>query len=98
MMGGRFFGPLTTHHAPLNPITTLLRVNDLTFSDPCIVFALRREAQALLREFPPHQRFPGAPCAARFCGPAWLTILVLEIGMGAEAVDQAAAWLLNQPK
>ncbi len=72
-------------------------VSDLKFDDPCVVFALRREARAFLREFRPHQRFAGAPCRARFCGPAWLTVLVLETGPGADATQTALDWLLNEP-
>ena len=44
--------------------------------------ALRRESHAFRQEFRPHQRFLGAPCRAWFCGPAWLTVLVLETGIG----------------
>jgi adenosylhomocysteine nucleosidase len=72
-------------------------VTELTFDDPCILFALRRESRAFRREFRPHQRFPGAPCAAWFCGPAWLTVLVLETGIGAEPTQAALEWLLAQP-
>jgi adenosylhomocysteine nucleosidase len=72
-------------------------LTELTFSDPCIIFALRRESRAFLREFRPHQRFPGAPCRARFCGPAWLTVLVLESGIGQAATERALDWLLRQP-
>lgn len=70
---------------------------DLTFDDPCVVFALRREAAPFYREFRPHQRFAGAPCRARFCGPAWLTVLVLETGVGAAAAETAVQWLLSKP-
>jgi adenosylhomocysteine nucleosidase len=73
-------------------------VDDLSFTDPCVVFALRREAAGFLREFRPQQHFPGAPCRARFCGPEWLTVLVLETGVGHQATESAAAWLLSQPK
>jgi adenosylhomocysteine nucleosidase len=72
-------------------------VDQLTFSDPCVLFALRRESQPFLREFRPHQRFPGAPCRARFCGPAWLTVLVLETGVGTAATERALDWLLGNP-
>jgi adenosylhomocysteine nucleosidase len=69
----------------------------LTFSDPCVLFALRREAMFFRREFRPHQRFAGAPCRARFCGPSWLTVLVLETGMGPAAAERALAWALGSP-
>jgi adenosylhomocysteine nucleosidase len=58
---------------------------------------LRREAAPFLRLFPVQQRFPGAPCRARFCGPSWLTVLVLETGPGAEAARRALDWLLAAP-
>jgi adenosylhomocysteine nucleosidase len=72
-------------------------VSDLSFDDPCVVFALRREAAPFLREFRTQQRFPGSPCWARFCGPAWLTVLVLEAGIGAAATERALAWALQGP-
>jgi adenosylhomocysteine nucleosidase len=72
-------------------------VAELLFDDPCIVFALRREARAFSREFPPHQQFPGAPCRAWFQGPSWLTVLVLETGIGARRTEQALTWLLGKP-
>jgi adenosylhomocysteine nucleosidase len=50
------------------------------------------------REFRPHQRFPGAPCRARFCGPAWLSVLLLETGPGAARAEQAVQWLLAEPR
>ena len=43
---------------------------EVVFDDPCVVFALGREAKAFRREFRAQQRFAGAPCWARFCGPA----------------------------
>jgi adenosylhomocysteine nucleosidase len=72
-------------------------MSDLAFDDPCIVFALRREAAPFYRAFRPHQRFAGAPCRARFCGPAWLTVLVLETDVGAAAAESAVQWLLSKP-
>jgi adenosylhomocysteine nucleosidase len=72
-------------------------VTDLAFAGPCVVFALRREAAPFLRTFPPQQRFPGAPCRARFCGPSWLTVLVLETGLGPAAVEAALTWALGSP-
>jgi hypothetical protein len=76
-------------------------MNDLSFDDPCVVFALRREAAPFLREFRPQQRFPDSPCWARFCGPpelSALSVLVLETGLGAAAAEAAAEWLLKRPK
>jgi adenosylhomocysteine nucleosidase len=72
-------------------------LSDLVFSDPCILFALRREAMSFRREFRPHQRFAGAPCRAHFCGPSWLTVLVLETGMGPAAMERALGWVLGSP-
>ncbi len=72
-------------------------VDELTFDDPCVLFALRREAGPFRRTFRPQQRFPGAPCPARFCGPAWLSVLVLETGMGRTRTERALDWLLGRP-
>jgi adenosylhomocysteine nucleosidase len=73
-------------------------VTELAFDDPCVVFALSRESAAFRREFRPHQRFPGSPCRARFCGPPWLTVLVLETGVGSAPTDKALEWMFEQPK
>jgi adenosylhomocysteine nucleosidase len=73
-------------------------MNDIAITDPCILFALEREAHAFLQEFRPQQRFPGAPCWARFCGPEWLTVLVLETGVGTEKTRKALEWVLSRPK
>ena len=72
-------------------------MTDLTFDDPCILFALRRECRFFLREFRPQQRFWGAPCWARFCGPAWLSVLTLQTGMGQARTEAALDWILGQP-
>jgi adenosylhomocysteine nucleosidase len=72
-------------------------VTDLVFDDPCILFALRREAQPFLREFRPQQRFSGAPCWARFCGPPWLCVLTLQMGIGQERAESALTWILGRP-
>src|SRR5262245_5177728 len=73
-------------------------MTDLDFDDPCLLFALSRESRTFRREFPPTQRFPGAPCWARFCGPAWLSVLVLETGVGAARTERALKWLFDTPK
>jgi nucleoside phosphorylase len=70
-------------------------VTELTISDPCVVFALARESAFFCRQFRPQQRFPGAPCRARFCGPPWLSVLVLETGVGPDRAATAADWLLS---
>jgi adenosylhomocysteine nucleosidase len=72
-------------------------MSELAFDDPCIVFALRREAEPFLREFHPNQRFAGAPCWARFCGPAWLTVLSVQAGVGPRHAERALDWLLGRP-
>lgn len=72
---------------------------ELLFDDPCVVFALRREARPFRSgEFRPQQRFTGAPCWARFCGPPWLSLLVMETGVGSTRTERAAEWLLGRPK
>src|SRR5438034_1222368 len=40
---------------------------------------------------------PGAPCWARFWGPAWLSVLVLETGVGRARTERALDWLLGRP-
>ncbi len=72
-------------------------MTELAFEDPCVLFAMARESGPFRREFRPHQGFPGAPCRARFCGPAWLSVLVLETGMGTAATQQGLDWLLGRP-
>jgi len=66
--------------------------------DPCILFALRREAGPFLREFKPRQRIPTAPCWAWHCGPAAHSVLVLQAGVGARRMEQALTWFLDQPE
>src|SRR5262249_52014833 len=73
-------------------------MTDIDFDDPCHLFALGRESAAFRREFRPTQRFPGAPCWARFCGPPWLSVLVLETGVGAARAERALNWLFNMPQ
>jgi adenosylhomocysteine nucleosidase len=72
-------------------------LNDISITDPCILFPLGREARPFLQEFRPQQRFPGAPCRARFSGPEWLTVLVLETGVGLDRTRQALEWALSKP-
>jgi nucleoside phosphorylase len=72
-------------------------MNEIAITDPCVLFALQREAGAFLQEFRPQQRFPGAPCRARFCGPEWLTVLVVETGIGKDRTEEALRWLLSEP-
>jgi adenosylhomocysteine nucleosidase len=70
----------------------------LRIDDPCILFALDRERGPFCREFRPNQAFAGAPCWARFCGPAWLSVLVVVTGVGPANVSRALDWLLATPK
>lgn len=72
-------------------------MTDILFDDPCLLFALGREAQFFRQRFPAQESFPGAPCPARFCGPAWLSVLVVEMGIGRRHTEKALTWLLNQP-
>jgi adenosylhomocysteine nucleosidase len=83
-------------HSPLTD-SPLTKMNDIAITDPCVLFALKREARVFLQEFRPQQRFPGAPCRARFCGPEWLTVLVLETGIGQKRTEEALRWLLAKP-
>lgn len=70
----------------------------LAIDDPCLVFALARESAAFRREFRPQQRFPDAPCWAWFCGPAWLSVLVLHAGDGRERMETINRWLAEPPR
>src|SRR2546421_12886448 len=72
-------------------------MNNLCLNDPLILFPLRREASFFCQEFEPQQRFPGAPCRAYFAGPTWLTVLVLETGVGPAASEKALDWALSKP-
>jgi len=74
-----------------------MATDPLLFDDPCVLFALRRESAPFFRLFPVQERFPGAPCRARFCGPSWLTVLVLETGVGPDDAGRALDWLLGAP-
>jgi adenosylhomocysteine nucleosidase len=73
-------------------------VSELEFDDPCLLFALSREWQAFRREFRPHLSFAGGPCRARFCGPAWLSVLVVETGIGPKRMASALEWVLGRPR
>jgi len=72
-------------------------VQPIRLDDPCVLFALRRERGPFCREFTPNEAFPGAPCWASFCGPAWLSVLTVETGVGAANVQRALDWLLAKP-
>jgi len=60
---------------------------------PCILFALRREAQPFYRSFPVRRPLSPAPCPAWLCGTSLQRVLVLESGVGAERCGQALRWL-----
>jgi adenosylhomocysteine nucleosidase len=64
---------------------------------PCIVFALRREAMYFRRMRRQRRRFPAAPLPAAFHGDGARTVLVVETGVGAAAMERALAWLLSGP-
>jgi nucleoside phosphorylase len=68
-------------------------VDEIAITDPCVVFAMPRESRPFLREFRPHSKVTGAPCWARFCGPSWLSVLVLRSGIGPRRADTAMGWL-----
>jgi nucleoside phosphorylase len=72
-------------------------MTDIAFTDPCLLFALRREYRGLRHDFPPHERVRSAPVRASFCGPAWLSILVVETGIGEASMQQALDWLVQKP-
>lgn len=73
-------------------------MTDIVFDDPCLLFALDREAHFFRHLFPAQEWFPEAPCRARFCGPAWLSVLVVEMGIGRQRAEKALTWFLNQPR
>lgn len=73
-------------------------MSDLRLDDPCVLFAMTRESTPFRREFRPQQAFPGGPCPATFCGPAWLSVLVMETGIGEVNVKSAIEWVLSRPQ
>ncbi len=72
-------------------------MDEIRISDPCLLFALPRESKAFRKTFRPQQSFPGAPCWAKFCGPSWLTVLVMHVGIGKDRTKTALDWLLSAP-
>jgi adenosylhomocysteine nucleosidase len=72
--------------------------DDIAITDPCVVFALRRESVFFRRTSPYQQRFPGAPCQAQFRGLPSQTVLMLETGLGAAAMESALRWCLESPR
>ncbi len=73
-------------------------MDDIRFSDPCLLFALPRESKSFRKTFRPQQGFPNAPCWAKFCGPSWLTVLVMHVGVGKDRAKTAIDWLLSGPQ
>ena len=71
---------------------------EVAISVPCVVFALRREAMYFRRAFPFQERFAGAPCRAQFRGLPGQTVLMLEAGLGAAAMEAALLWCLRAPR
>ena len=72
--------------------------DDIAITVPCVVFALRRESMYFRRAYPYQQRFPAAPCCAQFRGPTAQTVLMLETGVGAAAMETALRWCLSGPR
>jgi hypothetical protein len=70
----------------------------MVLTDPCLVFALRRESMYFRRAFPYRYRFPGAPCLAQFRGPPERSVLMLETGIGSMAMESALRWCLSRPR
>jgi adenosylhomocysteine nucleosidase len=69
-----------------------------TYSHPCVIFALSREAQGFLRHFPLQRRIKDALCWAGWCGTS-PSILVLQTGVGVERMRTALEWLfLHEPQ
>lgn len=67
-------------------------------TDPCLVFALRREAMYFRRAYPYRRCFPGAPCRAQWRGTYAQQVLMLETGVGAAAMTTALRWCLSEPR
>lgn len=71
---------------------------ETALTEPCVVFALRRESMYFRRAYPYRQRFADAPCWAEFRGSAGQTVLMLESGVGAAAMATALRWCLSEPR
>jgi nucleoside phosphorylase len=71
---------------------------DGAITDPCIVFALRRESMYFRRAYLFQQSFPSAPCRAEFRGTASTRVLMLETGVGRAAIETALRWCLTEPR
>ena len=71
---------------------------DIAITDPCVLFALRRESMRFRRDYPYQQRFPALPAARRFRGLPSQTVLMLETGLGAASMESALRWCLNSPR
>ncbi len=67
-------------------------------TDPCVVFALRRESMYFRRAYSFRKRFAGAPCRAEFRARAGESVLMLETGIGATAMETAVRWCLSEPR
>lgn len=66
-------------------------------TNPCVVFALRRESMYFRRIYPIRQRFLDAPCPAEFRGTGSSQVLMLETGVGFGAMEAALRWCLSGP-
>jgi adenosylhomocysteine nucleosidase len=58
-------------------------------SDPCLLFALRREAMSVRKLARPLRRLAGAPCLAYFADGLATRVLIVETGVGPEAMERA---------
>lgn len=67
-------------------------------TDPCVVFALRRESMYFRHAYPFRQLFLGAPCRAEFRGTPLTKVLMLETGVGFAAMETALRWCLSGPR
>jgi adenosylhomocysteine nucleosidase len=63
-----------------------------------VLFALRREAMFFRRLRPRRRRLTDAPLPAAFHGDGSRTVLLLETGAGAAAMENALVWLLSGPR
>jgi adenosylhomocysteine nucleosidase len=65
--------------------------------DPCLVFALGREARPFCRLFPGRRRFSDNAKAQRLTGVDGMSVVVLQTGVGEERMRHALDWLVRGP-
>jgi adenosylhomocysteine nucleosidase len=78
-------------------VAGIVTIDEVAITDPCLVFALRRESMFFRQAYPFQKRFPGAPCPALFRGTRDRSVLMVETGMGAAAMETAVRWCLGSP-